>query len=137
MNAQHVIPAEKFGYRGFKHQKQCTQHLSTDTYEVVNNFPENLVNNNIQNVIISFKKHFDEKLYKYLLPISNHRPPRFYGLPKVHKNFDKNPPLRLILAPFCHIPLDHVLQPLTQSYPDYLQNSTSLINIKYDHKIVS
>ena len=66
--------------------------------------------------------------------------PRFYGLPKIHKKFTRLPPLRpivshsdSILAPTARL-LDHTLQPLAQSYPDYLQNSTALsIILEYLH----
>ena len=56
----------------------------------------------------------------------------FYGLPKIHKRYTHLPPLRpivsqtaFILSPTAAF-IDHVLQPLARSYPDYLHNSTSL-----------
>ena len=60
------------------------------------------------------------------------RIPQFYGIPKIHKKFTRVPPVRPIVSQ-CNSPLyptarfiDHVLQPIAQSYPDYLHNSTSL-----------
>ena len=55
-----------------------------------------------------------------------------YGIPKIHKKFTRVPPVRPIvsqcssvLCPTAQF-IDHVLQPLAQSYSDYLHNSTSL-----------
>ena len=59
--------------------------------------------------------------------------PQFYGIPKIHKEFVKFPPIRPIVSQsssalsFSAQFIDHVLQPLARSYPDYLHNSTSLL----------
>lgn len=52
--------------------------------------------------------------------------------PKFHKTYSHLPPVRPIvsqtnsvLSPTAHL-IDHILQPLAQSYPDYLHNSTTL-----------
>ena len=72
---------------------------------------------------------------------THHQTPRFYGIPKIHKQFEKLPPLRPIvshcnslLAPSAQL-LDHTLQPLAQSYPDYIQNSTALSLILEDLQV--
>ena len=77
---------------------------------------------------------YNERLYKYLLPNLKHTwIPQFYGIPKIHKTFTSLPPIRPIVsqteAPLSHTAqlIDHVLQPLAQTYPDYLHNSTSLV----------
>lgn len=64
-----------------------------------------------------------------------------YGIPKVHKQFINIPPIRPIvsqcgsvLKPIATF-LDHVLQPLAQSYPDYLHNSTCLSCILQELKV--
>ena len=120
--------------------KECTTHLAdTSTYRLANAYPKQEIIKLIQNVVISFKKHlhdYDKRLYNYLLTQpKNARQPQFYGLPKIHKKFTKVPPVRPIVSQ-CSSPLtptaefiDHVLQPLAQSYQDYIQNSTSLIRI--------
>ena len=88
------------------------------------------------NTVVNFKSQisrYNEKLYKFLLSEPDHsRIPRFYGIPKIHKKFTQVPPVRPIISQ-CNSPLyptarfiDHVLQPLACSYPDYLHNSTSL-----------
>ena len=70
-----------------------------------------------------FSKHVDNA----------HSTPKLYGLPKIHKDYDEIPPLRPIVAQSGSMLnatakfIDHVLQPLAQSYEDYIQNSTSLI----------
>ena len=82
--------------------------------------------------------HICPPLYCFLAILPpKHRPPRFYSLPKIHKLSDtiKVPPLHPIVSHSNSILslsaqlLDHVLQPLARIYPDYLHNSTDLINI--------
>ena len=116
---------------------QCTKHLSdTGTYRLAEEYPKENIKKAIRNTIISFKTQitgYSEKLYKYLLSEPDHsRIPQFYGIPKIHKQFAQVPPVRPIVSQ-CNSPLyptarfiDHVLQPIAQSYPDYLHNSTSL-----------
>ena len=89
-------------------------------------------------MIINFKSEITQhrqNLLSFLLPHKDHRIPRFYGSPKIHKPTSSNviPPIRPIVfhtnsflshsAQF----LDHVLQPIARSYPDYLHYSTDLI----------
>jgi len=63
----------------------------------------------------------------------HHRIPHVYGLPKVHKSFDHIPPMRLIIAHTNSLLqnsakfTDHVLQPIAQSYVDYMKDSSDLI----------
>ena len=78
---------------------------------------------------------YSRQLYKYLQPTTKNRIPQFYGIPKIHKRFTTVPPMRPIISHsnslLSHTAqlIDHVLQPLSQSYSNYLQNSTSLIKI--------
>ena len=84
----------------------------------------------------------NKRLYKFLInnpdkPLT----PRFYGLPKIHKQFTQLPPVRPIvsqtlarLTPSATL-IDHLLQPLAQSYPDYLHNSSSLSQLLQDLQI--
>lgn len=116
---------------------QCTKHLSdTQTYRLANKYPKDNIRKQLTNTVVSFKSQisgYSEKLYKFLLSEPDHsRIPQFYGIPKIHKKFTQVPPVRPIVSQ-CNSPLhptarfiDHVLQPLAQSYPDYLHNSTSL-----------
>ena len=77
--------------------------------------------------------HNSQLLYKYLIQSQEHRIPRFYDLPKLHKPPTLNniiPPIRPIvshvnslLSPSANF-IDYVLQPLARSYCDYLHNST-------------
>ena len=120
--------------------EQCLVHLSSTSYNLAQQFPSFLLQN-LQNLVISFRTEihtFCPPLYRFLAtPPPKHRPPRFYGLPKIHKLSDtiKVPPLRPIVSHTNSILsrsaqfLDHVLQPLARTYPDYLHNSTDLINI--------
>ena len=127
---------------------QCMQHLTTaNTYQLKNKFPETL-HQLITNTLINFKEPLlalNRNLYYYLHPPNKHRTPRFYGIPKIHKPLSEKgiPLIRPIIS---HVNsllshtaqfIDHVLQPLAQSYPDYLHNSTSLIQTLEEFKIPS
>ena len=117
---------------------QCIRHLSNpETYRQVDSFPTDTIQKIIDDVLIAYKAHiqgYSKPLYSYLQPKTKHsRTPQFYGIPKVHKEFELLPPIRpivahtqSILSPTAHL-IDHILQPLAQSYPDYIQNSTALI----------
>lgn len=119
---------------------QCLKHLSSTTYTIVSNYPQNL-KTVLENTLLRFKPELTydiikgKSLFNHLSPSNKqYRTPRFYGLPKIHKPFKNVPPIRPIVsqteslfstsAKF----LDYTLQPLAQSYPDYLHNSTHLIN---------
>ena len=127
---------------------QCMQHLTTaNTYQLKNKFPETL-HQLITNTLINFKEPLlalNRNLHYYLHPPNKHRTPRFYGIPKIHKPLSEKgiPLIRPIIS---HVNsllshtaqfIDHVLQPLAQSYPDYLHNSTSLIQTLEEFKIPS
>ena len=118
--------------------RQCLLHLASTTYTRVETFPTGHLFKTIQNVLIRFKKDLGphKKLYNFLQP-NNSSLPTFYGLPKVHKPLNQKgiPPLKPIVSHSNSLLsstarfLDHVLQPLAQSYPDFLSNSTELVNI--------
>ena len=117
---------------------QCTTLLMDyNTYRSAHHYPHTEIRRSLEEIIAAFKeeiKHLNKHLYNYLLPTRrNNQTPKFYGIPKIHKKFNQLPPMSPIvaqssspLAPSAHF-LDHVLQPLAQSYGDYIQNSTSLI----------
>ena len=122
---------------------QCTGHLSdTSTYKLVDSIPTNKIRNHLTNTIISFKSQISghsKRLYSFLVTTPNlTQTPQFYGIPKIHKQFSRVPPVRPIIAQSNSILnptakfIDHVLQPLAQSYPDYLHNSASLSLILQD-----
>ena len=116
---------------------QCTSQLAdTNTYRLANHYPREDVTKQLRNALISFKPQihqYSKRLFEFLLSEPEHcRIPQFHGIPKIHKKFSQVPPIRPIVSQ-CSSPLsptakfiDHVLQPIAQSYPDYLHNSTSL-----------
>ena len=118
---------------------QCCHILMDEkSYRLAERYPHDEIKHRIINIIIAFKKtvqNIDRKLYNFLqtsLKNTSHTP-KLYGLPKMHKEFKRIPPLRPIVAQSGSILnatakfIDHALQPLAQSYEDYIQNSTSLI----------
>jgi hypothetical protein len=119
--------------------EQCLKHLSSPTYQLTETFPDTL-RRTLENIVIKYKFIINlqsKALYNFLLPPKQHRIPRFYGLPKVHKSPSENgiPPLRPIVSHTNSLLsssakfIDHVLQPLARAYPDYLHNSTQLLQI--------
>ena len=122
--------------------KQCMTVLSdTNTYRQAQSFPCRQIHTELTNILVHFKPQLDStnnKLYDYLQPKTDRPTPQFYGLPKVHKKFDHLPPVRPIIShcdsmlnPTARL-LDHCLQPLTKSYPDYIENSAALSLILQD-----
>ena len=118
---------------------QCTEVLKDQqTYRLSTRYPFTEIEEAIENTCAKFKdhlKHIRKDLYEFLIPTTKHQVPKFYGIPKVHKYFLRVPPMQPIVAQ-CNSPLqpsakfiDHVPQPLAQSYPDYIQNSTCLIKM--------
>lgn len=121
---------------------QCMIILSdTNTYRQTQFYPEEEIKKKLINLLVTFKSHLlnvNKNLYDYLQPKNNQQTPQMYGLPKIHKKFDHLPPLRPIVSqcssllnPTARL-IDHCLQPLAQSYPDYLHNSTTLSLILED-----
>ena len=122
---------------------QCTQILeNTRVYKRIKEYPLETIKNNIKEVLHKFSlsiNKYDKQLWKFLYPDKqNFQIPKFYGVPKIHKEFSRVPPLRPIVAncnsvltPIARF-LDHVLQPIAQAYPDYLHNTTVLSNVLKD-----
>ena len=76
--------------------------------------------------------HTNTHTHTHSLSLLHTHIPQFYGIPKIHKKFTRVPPVRPIVSQ-CNSTLyptdrfiDHILQPIAQSYPDYLHNYTSL-----------
>ena len=115
---------------------QSLIHLASETYIRVASFPEHSIKQSIISISISFKSHLTvhKRPYDYLLPQKDTSIPKFYGLPKIHKCDNRRLPLlrpiishhNTLLSHTAHF-IDHVLQPLAQSFTDYLKNSTQLI----------
>ena len=116
---------------------QCIHHLNSGTYQLVQEYPSKQIVRNTEAILAQFKSTifpYNKRLFHYLQPKpSEEETPKFYGIPKIHKKFERIPPIRPIIAqcssmltPIAKF-IDHVLQPVSQSYLDYLQNSTSLI----------
>ena len=106
------------------------------TYKRVSVYPLGQIKKAAREVLFKFSitiNTYNKSLWKFLLPDdTNYQVPHFYGIPKIHKQFDRIPPMRpivancgSILAPIAKL-IDHVLQPISQSYPDCLHNSSSL-----------
>ena len=116
---------------------QCLVHLSSDTYIRINHFPTNQIKQAIENTLICFKTHLTphKHLHDFLKSRHDHLIPAFYGLPKIHKPLNEQgiPPIRPIISHsnslLSHTAsfIDYVLQPLAQSYDDFLKNSTGLV----------
>ncbi|XP_064402509.1 uncharacterized protein LOC135348235 [Halichondria panicea] len=116
---------------------QCSTLLADKTtYRLAQEYPTTDIQRKLQNTISSFApqiKSLHKDLYNTLVPNIKHtQPPKFYGIPKIHKQFTTLPPVRpivshsnSILSPSASF-IDHILQPIARHYPDYLHNSTLL-----------
>ena len=116
---------------------QCLAHLTDHkTYRLITGYPAHGIRQQLLDTLANYKQvlgSHDKRLYKYLCePTNDTRVPRFYGIPKIHKEFTKFPPLRPIvsqtlslLSPSAKF-IDYVLQPIARSYPDYLHDSSTL-----------
>ena len=94
----------------------CTVLSDNKTYRLATPYTDEVIKTAILNTVIPFKDmlvKISPSLYKYLLPPKqNHQIPKFYGVPKIHKQYSK--------LPF---------------YNDYHQNSTTLILYLQDMKL--
>ena len=78
---------------------QCCNLLTDEkTYRQANE-----IRNKVMNTVVAFKttiQNVSKKLYSYLQPPTkgNHEIIWVYGLPKIHKEFERLPPLRPIVA---------------------------------------
>ena len=112
---------------------QCLSHLSSDTYIRVTHFPEQEIKRAIITVLDNFKSQLSphKELFQFLQPTTQHSIPKFYSIPKIHKPLEQNgmPPIRPIISHtnsmLSHTTkfINHVLQPIAQSFEDYLNNS--------------
>ena len=125
--------------------EQCMKSLSdVNIYRQTQSYPHEQIKEKVTNLLVSFKSelfHLNKQLYTYLQPSKNFQIPQFYGLPKIHKQFQHLPPLRPIVAhynsqlnPTAKL-LDHCLQPLAKTYTDYIQNATELSLILQDLQV--
>ena len=124
---------------------QCMLHLTDkSTYSLAPTYPSNTIKQQLQNRLINYKSDIQphKYLYKSLFNETRHKQtPQFYGTPKIHKHYTHLPPVRPIVAQTNSILslsasfIDHVLQPLARSYPDYIQNSTALSLLLQDLQV--
>ena len=116
---------------------QCLKHLTDKSTYRQTEYSREHTQKQLAHVLSNFKPQLtahSKRLFKYLYdPPPKPRMPRFYGIPKIHKSFKDLPPLRPIVSQSASLLtptakfIDHVLQPIANSYPDYLYNSTTLV----------
>ncbi len=123
--------------------QQCTTILNDNTtYRLAQDYPTSDIEHELYTTVSSFFrqiKSLHKNLYDFLIPKTrNTKPPNFYGLPKMHKQFLTFPPMRPIVSHSNSILsasasfIDHTLQPIACSYHDYLHNSTTLLSTLQD-----
>ena len=122
---------------------QCMLHLTdSTTYRLATNYPAEDIKRELQHAVAAYKPQLETRhkhLYSFLRDGPRQpRTPHFYGIPKIHKTFQKLPPMRPIVSQTSSILshtaqfIDYILQPLARSYPDYLHNSTGLSLVLQD-----
>ena len=108
------------------------QLANSNHYEKLDHNPTSehaaLVENAIETLKLDGK--LDEKIAEQLKP-RNPRTPRMYLLPKIHK--PGNPGRPVVSSIGCHTEriskyVDHYLQPINQSLPSYVKDTTNFLN---------
>ena len=115
---------------------ECKKNIRQYIYEQTDESNLQKENTKLRNETMNLKanNYISEKEYKFLLKhFHSSRTPVFYGLPKIHKFFEKFPPLRLTVSDLNCIsaslseyvdsflkyqqkPANHILGPLQTSY---------------------
>ena len=106
---------------------QCLKVLTdSKTYRLTTEYPTRTIQAQLSQVTASFKNQltaFSKYLYTYIsVPQPHPRIPKFYGIPKVHKEFTHLPPMRPIVSQSASLLeptakfLDHVLQPICRTF---------------------
>ena len=111
----------------------------TNTYKVLNKDPTPQLKTKLINLIKGIKQSggLSAHKYKQLYPTSA-IPPKFYGLPKIHKT---GTPLRPIVSSWGSITygvakeLSHIIKPLVGQSPHHLKNTQHIINQLQDKKL--
>ena len=106
---------------------QNYERVSADPWLIINKLLSD-----ITQYLISIKKLFSDKTYKFLLPVPNPRIPIFYLLPKMYK---PNVPGRRIISG-CSSPTDHLsafvdfyLKPITLTFPSYIKDNNHFLRL--------
>ena len=115
--------------------EQCTKLLTNNsTYRLAETYPKNDIARKLTDILISFNLQLDTRnsMTTYNPNQTKHKSPSFTASLKFIKNTTLYPPMRPIVAhtnslltPTARL-LDHLLQPVARTYPDYLHNSASL-----------
>ena len=104
---------------------------NTNHYHTLRNDPTPNFHKEIQQYIQSIQQHLDKNTYRFL-KTQNPNTARFYLLPKIHK--EGNPGRPIISANSCATEnisafVDYHLQPLAQTQPSYIKDTTLFINL--------
>ena len=111
------------------------------TYEPLKKDPTNIIKNKFLNIIKPWKKNnqISKRLYKQIYPTAE-QPPKFYGLPKIHK---KDVPLRPIVSGNSSVlecvakHLSKILNSVKGKNPHGIKNSEDFVKKVMDLKVPS
>ena len=124
------------------YEEECYKHLRDSTfYEEVAEDPNPFYSDRVQEECKKLKDdgHISDKQYDTLT--ANCKTPSFYGLPKMHKVFDKFPALRPICSgtasPTAKLSqfVDSFLKPVAQCTASYIKDTTHFILRTRDIKL--
>ena len=117
--------------------KKAEELLNTDTYRTISNDPTNKYKNKLISLLKTIKAEsgISDAVYKRLYPTGA---PKFYGLPKVHK--DEMPPRPIVSSIGAASyetskELARILKPLMGKSPYQVQNSKDFIQQIQDIKL--
>ena len=90
------------------------------------------INGEIQKIIEQIKDYLNDLEYKVLTDDNETSTPVFYGLPKIHKEYELFPPLRPIVAGYNSVKLseyvDSYLKPAAQKSWSFVRDTTHFLN---------
>ena len=122
---------------------QCTSHLSSDTYQLVQEYPSRQIAATAEAILDQFRQplfQYNKRLIHYLWPklsegqvLSSTASQKFIShLRESHQSEQFVAQCNSMLAPTAKF-IDHVPQPLSQSYPDYLPKKFHIASATMDN----
>ena len=110
---------------------KANQLLNQNTYKVISNDPTNTIKNKLINILktIKTKSGLGTNIYKSMYPTGS-VPPKFYGLPKIHK---PDTPLRPIVSSCGSVTygvakeLAKILKPLVGRSPHHINSTPDFV----------
>jgi len=134
-----IKPADKGGaiviMNAEDYEKVCLDHLADETfYEQLTNDPTPVYKDEIATAVNEMHANKYVTDFEKATMLTGERTPNFYGLPKIHKDYNNLPTIRPISSgssgPSAASSefVDTFLKPIAQKQPSYVKDTTDFIN---------